>query len=267
LLETKFSTDLDAILFADSLNKTALYYGIMGDLSNARFYNMLALNHLETCKGEAYYNPVFESVMWTRITYNLDLVTLESGYEWAKTRGLSYAMAYTLFLLIITMINPEINNLNAVAKIRYSIQEKHKNLLLCLFTQLTEVLERSKYRDVKDNRRTYAKLLDNGLGAIKSWILSDFTQATIHVESAAIQAALITTPSLEAFIPTYFATFVAMQMISFDKSKFADLAEILIQCISRINSMRWARPLTDFIVLALERYVGRIHVDWYNLDQ
>jgi len=253
------------LIFADSLNRTAQYYGTVGDLTNAKYFNMLAINRLE---GTTSPNPsdisIWESIMWARITYNLDLITLESGFEWAKTRGRSHAMAYTLFLLIITMCNPEIKTPHSIAKIRQSIQEKHKNVFLSLFTQLTEVLDRAKYREVKDSRRNYSKLVDNGLGAIKAWVLADYTKATQHVEAAAIQASLIISPTLEAFIPTYFAAFVAMRMLEMDQVKFSDLAEMLIHSISRTNSFRWARPLTDFIVLTLERHVGKIDVQWYN---
>jgi len=258
----------DSLLFADALNRTAQYYGTVGDLSNAKYFNMLAINRLELLAlADILQNPIYESIMWTRITYNLDLMTLESGFEWAKTRGRSHAMAYTLFLLIITMCNPEIKYPHSIAKIRQSIQEKHKNLFLSLFTQLTEVLDRSKYREVKDSRRNYSKLIDNGLGAIKAWVVSDFAKASQHVEAAAIQATLIISPSLEAFIPTYFAAFVAMRMLEIDQAKFSDLAEMLIHSISRNNSFRWARTLTDFIVLTLERHVGKIDVQWYNSSQ
>jgi hypothetical protein len=271
LLDTKFSKEVDSILFADSLNRTAQYYGSLGDLANAKFFNMLAINRLEALSSyghaEFFQHQIYESIMWTRITYNLDLMTLESGFDWAKTRGRSHAMAYTLFLLIITMCNPEIKHPHSIAKIRQSIQEKHKNLFLSLYTQLTEVLDRSKYREVKDSRRNYSKLIDNGLGAIRAWALSDFPKATQHVEAAAIQSALILSPALEAFIPTYFAAFVAMQMLVVDQAKFADLAEMLIHSISRTNSFRWARTLTDFIVLTLERHVGKIDVQWYTSSQ
>jgi len=111
------------------------------------------------------------------------------------------------------------------------------------------------------------KLIDNGLGAIKAWVLADYAKATQHLEAVAIQASLILNPTLEAFIPTYFSAFVAMRMLDIDQAKFSDLAEMLIHSISRTNSFRWARTLTDFIVLTLERHVGKIDVQWYHSSQ
>jgi hypothetical protein len=129
LLQAKLSKEMDILLFADSLNRTAQYYGTLGDLSNTRYFNLQAYTILYTLLNsglvEILNNPVYESIVWVRVTYNLDLATLQNGYEWAKSCGKLNAMAYTLFLLIVTLCNPEMKNSNA--KTRTSIQEKQKN--------------------------------------------------------------------------------------------------------------------------------------------
>jgi len=202
--------------------------------------------------------------MWTRVTYNLDLSTLQSGYEWAKAHRKFNVLAYTLFLLIVTSCNPEIKNPNSSSKLRMSNQEKQKNILLSLHAQLTEVIEVSKYREVKDGRRTYSKLIDNGLAAMKSWIMNDPAKSVQHVETAAIQAALLTSPTLEAFIPTYFAAFVGIQLLGIEQAKYCDVdvAELLILSLTRMTTFCWARALTDFLISNLERFVGKLDIKW-----
>jgi len=145
---------------------------------------------------------------------------------------------------------------------RTSIQEKQKNILLSLHGQLTEVIEVSKYREVKEGRRTYSKLIDNGLAAMKAWIINDVTKSGQHVETAAVQAALLTSPSLEAFIPTFFGAFVGIQLLAVDQSKYSDVTELLIQSLTRMNSFCWARVLTDFLISSLERFVGKLDIKW-----
>jgi len=91
LLQTKLTKEMDILLFADSLNRTSQYYGTIGDLSNARYYNLQAFTILESLVSsgliEILNNPVYESIIWARMTYNLDLATLQNGYEWAKARS------------------------------------------------------------------------------------------------------------------------------------------------------------------------------------
>jgi len=196
------------------------------------------------------------------MTYNLDLATLQNGYEWAKARSKLNAMAYSLFLLIVTLCNPEMKNPNSAPKARSSISEKPKNLFLSLIGQLTEVIDVCKYHEVKEGRRTYAKLIENGLSAMKSWIMGDLSKSGQHVEAVAIQAALLTSPSLEAFIPTFFGAFIGIQLLGMDQSKYSDITELLVQSLTRMNTFCWARVLTDFLISCLERYVGKIDVKW-----
>jgi len=235
-------------------------------MSNARYYNLQAYTILDGLISsglvEILNNTVYESVVWTRVTYNLDLPTLQNGWEWAKARGRLNAMAYTVFLLIVTLCNPEMKSANATAKTRTTVQEKQKSLLLPLHGQLSEAIEVSKYREVKDGRRTYAKLIDNSLDGMKAWINGDVTKAGQHVEAAAIQAALLTSPNIEAFIPTFFAAFVGMQLLGIDQAKYADVTELLVQSIARMHTFGWARVLTDFVISTLERFVGKVDVKW-----
>jgi len=266
LLQTKLTKDMDILLFANSLNRTSQYYGIAGDVPKARLCNLQAHNILESLVSSGLVDilnhEVYESIMWTRVTYNLDLSTLQNGYEWAKAHRKFNVLAYTQFLLIITSCNPEIKNPNSSSKLRMSNQEKQKSILLSLHAQLTEVIEVSKYREVKDGRRTYARLIDNGLAAMKSWITSDPAKSGQYVETAAIQAALLTAPSLEAFIPTYFAAFVGIQLLGVDQAKYNDVTELLVISLTRMSVFCWARVLTDFLISTLERFVGKLDIKW-----
>jgi len=203
-------------------------------------------------------NPVYESVIWGRITYNLDLATLQSGYEWAKAHSRLNTMAYSLFLIIFTLCNPEVKN----GKSRSTVQEKQKSLLLSLCNQLNEVIDVSKYREIKQGGRTYAKLIDNGLASLKFWLTGDMQKAGQCVEVSAIQSALLSSPGLESFIPTFFAAFVGIQLISMDPAKFSDVTELLLLSITKMHVFRWARILTDFLICSMEHLVGKVDISW-----
>jgi hypothetical protein len=149
----------------------------------------------------------YGNTVWSRLTFNMNIATLENGFEWAKLREKQPMMAYSLCLLISALCTPD-----HFFKGTVPLEEHLHRLLLDLFTQLEGTIEKARYRDVREGNRTYRKLVDYGLASMKFWLMGNYTQAGEYIEETAIQAALITTPTMESFVPLYLASFVSLQL-------------------------------------------------------
>lgn len=222
----------------------------------------------------------YGNTVWSRLTYNANIATLENGFEWAKIREKQPMMAYSLCLLISALCTPD-----CFYKGNAPVEEHLHRLLLDLFGQLESTIETARYREVTEGSRTYRKLVDYGLAAMKCWLMGNYTQAGEYIEETAIQAALISSPSMEAFVPLYLASFVSLQLSQKSQGMsllllslssyyfltglalsgkctngiletFRDLSEIILRALVRVTSFRWARSLIDIHISFFDSSLG-----------
>lgn len=207
----KVLSDVDALLLADSLNLIGCYYSSLRDISKAVHYNKEAYHLLELLatngKPQLLNTNAYGNTVWARLTYNMNIATLENGFEWAKAREKQSMMAYSLCLLISTLCTPD-----SFFKANVPFEDPVHRLVLDLFSQLEATIDNARHRDVCEGLRTYRKLVDYGLASMKCWLTGNYTQAGEYIEETAIQAALISKPSMEAFVPLYLASFVSLQL-------------------------------------------------------
>jgi len=239
-------SDVDSLLVTDSLNFLACYYSSIGDLSKATYYNKEAYEVLERLaslgRPQLLNTNTYGNTIWTRLTYDPNLGTLENGLEWAKLRDKKQMMAYSLCLLISTLCTSQ-SLFNSGAQVTEQLQR----LLLDLFSQLESTIETANFRATTstEGSRTYTKLIDYGLNSMKCWLLGNHTKAGEYLEETALQAALFPSPSVEAFVPLYLASFVSLQLSQNHQVTFRDLTEIILLALVRIGPFRWARPIID----------------------
>jgi hypothetical protein len=205
--------------------------------------------------------PVYETAVWSRLTYNLDIATLRAGFEWAKQRGRRDVQIYSLFLWIMTLCTPELHKFNekpasGSSNQQQIIQDQLREHLLGLFRDMKGLVEEARYKQVYDGNRSYRKLVEEGLLAMEFWLIGNKEDAAAHASRATIQASLFESPKFPALVPIYFAAYVNLQMTAVDVDKYADQAELCIRAFSRICNFRWARILADFLTSALEQTTG-----------
>lgn len=265
LLQSKVTSKKDIILLADGLNRISFYFGSGGDATKARFYNAHAHHLLENLVQNGHNDildmPVYETAVWSRLTYNLDIATLRAGFEWAKQRGRRDVQIYSLFLWIMTLCTPELHKFNekpasGSSNQQQIIADQLREHLLGLFRDMKSLVEEARYKQVYDGNRSYRKLVEEGLLAMEFWLIGNKEDAAAHASRATIQASLFDSPKFPALVPIYFAAYVNLQMTAVDVDKYADQAELCIRAFSRICNFRWARILADFLTSALEQTTG-----------
>eukprot|EP01125_Pyxidicula_operculata_P001681 TRINITY_DN1151_c0_g1_i1.p1 TRINITY_DN1151_c0_g1~~TRINITY_DN1151_c0_g1_i1.p1 ORF type:complete len:755 (-),score=134.34 TRINITY_DN1151_c0_g1_i1:2026-4290(-) len=260
LVKSKISNDQDSILLASSLNRVSLYYGMIGDLTNARIYNQHATTVLEMMMMnvgiDVLNHPVYEGVYWLKLTFNLDLATLQNGYEWAKTRGRVHIVVHTLFLLVTTLSNPEVKLGIAAKQHSHAKSEDQKSLLIALLGQLGDLMEMLSIKSLSQGRRSYSKLVDNGFNAMKLWLNGNTEGAASCVDTVVVQVALFQELKMECYIPLFFSALVAVQLLFIDTSKYSDISELLIRKLLSIVEFSWARSLVNFLSKSLEAFSG-----------
>jgi hypothetical protein len=125
----------DTALFADGLNRLAYYFGSGGDAEKGAFYNQQAVKCLQSlaAAGHAdlvYALPVYETALWSYVTYHLDNRTLQQAQAWAIGQKKYDMLTYTYFLQILHICIPDLNDYVAIVTRLNQVNPEDEGLIV-----------------------------------------------------------------------------------------------------------------------------------------
>lgn len=266
LSDSTFTEKYDSLLFADGLNRVSFYYGSGSDPIYGSFYSEKAyqcLIELSQKYDDILDLDVYETALWSRMTFTLDKETLDHAYEWALKRNNLEVMTFSLFLKIIACVLPDLREfiLNKIERLDLLVNGTYQNDD-CIenFNQLKLLFKRSEYYKASCGNHTYSKLIDYGFECFESWINGDKTKALDKARSAAIQCSLFEYPQYPLLIPTYLTCAVCVWIAETrhpSSYPYIDYAELCIKSFSRVSHYRWIRIIVDYFIKKIDIISGR----------
>lgn len=300
LIVSPVSGAKDTTLLADGLNRISYYFGSGGDAATGAYFNNQAIKCLQQLatshKDRVFSLPVYETALWSCVTYHLDRQTIEEAHAWAVGQNNTDMRCYTLFLKVMTTCMPDLKDfVSSICRLDSlhnftgpSLASLHPYTNFVSPTAMNtdlqaDQLQQEAYNALVTLRQLYQQnstfspanawqyeqLADTGFQAMESWFKGERQTAAALAKLAAIQASLIEVPQFPALIPTYFACFIccfeaedaALQLKqptgSSSFSPFGDYTELLIKAFTRVSHYRWIRPLVDYFVQRLSLSLGR----------
>ena len=120
LISRRITGAKDITLLADGLNRISYYFGSGGDAARGAYYNSQAVKCLQLLAGSGhsdriYSLPVYETALWSSVTYNLDRQTLDQAHAWAIGQKNHDMHCYTLFLKVVSSCIPDLQQFIATA--------------------------------------------------------------------------------------------------------------------------------------------------------
>lgn len=256
----------EVLLLADGLNRVSFYFGsggnpVKGAYFNEKSYrcliNIAANNHPEILDMS-----VYETAVWSHITYTMDENVLSRAKEWALSRNNPEILSYIMFLQIVIQIVPELKEYVAVMINSSHMPDIYAPTLdiMPTFTELRQLFDRSGYSNLSCGTHSYNRLIEEGFGCLESWLKGDKMRGLEQARAAAIQCSLLEHPQYPALIPTYFACIVCVKVAETKHPSamaFIDYTELCIKSFSRISHFRWVRLIADYFIKRIDIISGR----------
>jgi hypothetical protein len=126
---------MEAAIFADGLNRLAYYFGAGGDCAKGAFYNAQAVKCLQALAASGHANlvytlPVYETALWSYVTYRLDAKTVHEAQQWAIAQRKHEMLAYTYFLQLLAICVPDLKEYVTVASQLQDLSQEFQGLIL-----------------------------------------------------------------------------------------------------------------------------------------
>lgn len=267
LSNSKFKEKYDALLFADGLNRVSFYYGSGSDPIQGAYYSEKAyqcLSELSLYHADVLDLDVYETTLWSRMTFTLDMKTLDYSYQWALKKNNLEIMTFSLFLKVITCLLPDLREyiLNKIERLDLLENDINQTDDDCIenFNNLKLLFKRSEYYTASCGNHTYGKLIDDGFECFENWINGDKAKALDKARSAAIQCSLFEHPQYPLLIPTYLTCTVCVWISETrhpSSYPYLDYAELCIKSFSRVSHYRWVRIIVDYFIKKIDVISGR----------
>jgi hypothetical protein len=178
-------SDKDCLYLADGLNRLSMYYGAKGNIPEAKNINYKAREIIDKLYYRGFLNiyesGVYENIMWTSISFDMDVEKIKFGIEWAESRNRYDSKTYFLFLLIIITISPEIHDYAKYGKGYLKIlqlSEFQINVLKSLIVELEDSLKKAGHYFSTDGKRSYNYIINQGINSLKAWVYGDIALAS-----------------------------------------------------------------------------------------
>lgn len=126
---------METAIFADGLNRLAYYFGAGGDCAKGAFYNAQAVKCLQALAASGHANlvytlPVYETALWSYVTYRLDTKTIQETQNWATAQSKHEMLAYTYFLQLLDICIPDLKEYVALASQLNNLSAEFQGLII-----------------------------------------------------------------------------------------------------------------------------------------